>query len=95
MVVHGVGVVERNTVHNTMIPIREQSYQARKTITMANAVAKRLGSRKKTIVLVVIQDIVENGGKRIQSLKASLTLSSTQNGNDTISFKSGSIQRIQ
>jgi hypothetical protein len=58
----GVGIVEKNIAHSTMIPNLENGVKMQKTITMHCVVVKKRDSKKKTIVRADIQDIVQNVG---------------------------------
>lgn len=63
VVVRGAGPVERNIVARITILRRGRNLLTPRTITMASVAVKRQDSTRKTIVLVVIQDIVENDGR--------------------------------
>lgn len=63
VVARGVGVAEKNTVGSTQILKQELNYLRPKITTMQTVVGKKKDSNKRSTVLEVIQDIVENGGK--------------------------------
>ena len=60
----GVGRVERNIVARIMIPSQGSVYRALKIIMTRFAVNRRRDSRKRSIVVVGIRDIVPGDGKR-------------------------------
>ena len=60
---HGVGRVERNIVARIMIPSQGSVYRALRIIMTRFAVNRRKDSRKRSIVVEAIQDIVGDGGK--------------------------------
>ena len=61
---HGVGRVERNIVARIMIPSQGSVYRALKIIITPSAVRRRRDSRKRSIVVAGILDIVPGDGKR-------------------------------
>ena len=60
---HGVGIVVRSIVRNTVIQLQVNVCLRPKTITVLFAAKRRQDSNKRTIVLEVIPVIVPNGGK--------------------------------
>lgn len=69
MVNHGAGRAGRNTVVSIMIQIQGSVYQLRKIIMMRLAVNRKMVSSRKTIVVVVTQDIVHQDGNNYMSQK--------------------------
>jgi len=63
VVARGAGPVVKNTAARTMILPRATVCRRRKTITILFVAARRLDSRRRTIVEVGIQGIVRSDGK--------------------------------
>jgi hypothetical protein len=63
VVVPGAGPVVKNTAALITIPPQDNACRRQKTIIILFVVAKRLGSRRRTIVEADIQGIVRGDGK--------------------------------
>ncbi len=66
VVAPGAGPVARNTALHIMTLRQGSDWQQQRTTMMQNVAGRRKDSNRRSFVLVVIQDIVVHGGKRVK-----------------------------